>query len=259
VNRWRWGNTVRVLSLLTAAFFFVSAVLLVVLDLNLTGDPPFGGVDFIDETIKVFAWEQSRWPIDFAGSLSLALGFLALGGVGVLLARLADVTDTRRSLIAAAMLVGATMGAASQLFWIGVRPIATDPQFCDCGFRAEEIMSRLMTLNVASGVQAWLINGAIALILIGVLTVAGLVRRAGISAGWVWISYLLVVGAVLVAVLGELRAYPYDLISLPVLTGLLVPAWAVWLAIEAPRLEAPDAAEWDEVDLPPEPTPVSGG
>jgi hypothetical protein len=259
VNRWRWADTVRALSLLVAAFFFVSAVLLAVLALELTGPPPFGGVDFIDETIKVFGWEQSRWPIDFAGSLLVALGFMALGGVGVLLARVADVTDARRSLVAAAMVLGATLGTSSQLLWIGVKPVATSPQYCDCGFRAEEIMSRLMTLNVADSVQGWLINGAIVAIAIGVLMATRLVRRAGISRGWVGISYLLVVVAVLVPVLGELGAYPYDLISLLVLTALLIPVWALWLAIEAPNLDAPDGAAWQEADSPTEQTSVIGG
>ncbi len=119
--------------------------------------------------------------------------------MGVLLARLADVTDARRTLVAAAMVVGATLGIVSQLFWIGVKPVAADPQYCDCGFRAEEIISRLNTLNVAGSVQAWLNNGAIVALAIGVLLAAGLVRRAGISRGWVWLSYLLVIGAVLVA------------------------------------------------------------
>ena len=146
--------------------------------------------------------------------------------------------------------------SSPQLFWIGVKPVAADPQFCDCGFRAEEIISRLNTLNIAGSIQLWLNNGAIVALGIGVLLAAGLVRRAGISRGWVWLSYLLVIGAVLSPILGELHAEPYDLISFFVLVALLIPAWALWLAIEAPRLTGPDAIP---NEVAPEPTSVIGG
>ena len=113
-----------------------------------------------------------------------ALGFLVFGGVGVLLARLADVTDSRRTLIATAMVIGATLGIASQLFWIGVKPVAADPHYCDCGFRTEEIISRLNTLNIAGSVQLWLNNGAIVALSIGVLmSVASCVERGSLAGG----------------------------------------------------------------------------
>lgn len=253
---WRWADSVRLLALLMAAFFFVAAVLNAVLAFNLTGDPPPEPPDVIDGIIANFTWEQSRWPIDFAGTLLAALGFLMFGAVGALLARLADVTDARRTVIAAAMVIGATLGMASQLLWIGVKPVAADPQFCDCGFRSEEIISRLNTLNIASSIQAWLNNGAIVALAIGVLLAVGLVRRAGISVGWVWLSYLLVIGAVLTPVLGELHAEPYDLISFLALVTLLIPGWALWLAIAAPNLAAPDTMP---VEVPPEMPSVLGG
>ena len=222
----------------------------------LTGDPPPEPPDVIDGIIASFTWEQSRWPIDFAGTLLAALGFLMFGGIGVLLARLADVTDARRTLIAAAMVIGATLGMASQLFWIGVKPVAADPHYCDCGFRSEEIISRLNTLNIAGSIQTWLNNGAIVALAIGVLLAVGLVRRAGISVGWVWLSYLLVIGAVLTPVLGELHAEPYDLISFFVLVAVLIPGWALWLAIAARNLVAPDLMP---VEAPPEMPSVSEG
>ena len=243
--------------LLMAAFFFVAAVL------SASGfrahrRSAARTPDVVDGIVASFAWEQSRWPIDFAGSLLVALGFLAFGGVGVLLARLADVTDTRRTLIAAAMVFGATLGIASQLFWIGVKPVATSSQYCDCGFRAEEIISRLNTLNVAGSVQTWLNNGAIVALAVGVLMAVGLARRAGISRGWAVISYLLVIGAVLSPVLDELHAYPFNLISFLALIGLLIPAWALWLAVEAPSLTARRTRRTQR-RWPPEATSVIGG
>ena len=259
MSSWRWADAVRVLSLLMAAFFFAAAVLTAVLQFELTGHPPPEPPDFLDGIIAFFRWDTSRWPIDFAGTLLAALGFVAFGAVGVLLSRLAKPADARRTVVAALMVIGATLGVVSQLLWIGVKPVATSPQLCECGLRAEEIMSRLMILNVAGGVQAWLNNGAIVLMAIGVLVVTALVRRAGASSGWVWFSYLLVIGAVLAPIMGELHAEPYDLISFFVLVAILVPGWALWLAIEAPRLTPPDAPDEPMDELPPaEPAPVGG-
>ena len=259
MSGWSWVTAVRVLSLLMAAFFFVAAILTAVLQFELTGHPPPEPPDFLDGVMAFFRWDTGRWPIDFAGTLMAGLGFVVFGALGVLLSRLADATDARRNVVAALMVMGATLGAASQLLWIGVKPVATSPQLCECGLRAEEIMSRLMILNVVGGVQAWLNNGAIILTTIGVLVVAALVRRAGASSGWVWFTYLLAIGAVIAPVLGELHAEPYDLISFFVLVAILVPGWALWLAIEAPRLTPPDAPDEPMDELPPaEAAPVGG-
>ena len=259
---WRWADTLRVLSLLMAAFFFVAAIMTAVLQFELTGHPPPEPPDFLDGIIAFFTWDSARWPIDFAGTLLAGLGFVTFGAVGVMLSRLAEPTDTRRTVVATLMVMGATLGVVSQLLWIGVKPVATSPQLCECGLRAEEIMSRLMILNVAGGIQVWLNNGAIVLLSIGVLIATSLVRRAGASSGWVWFSYLLVIGALITPIFGELHLEPFDLWSFLVLATILVPGWALWLAIEAPRLAVPDEpAEPDEPmdPLPPaEAAPVGG-
>ena len=49
---------------------------------------------------------------------------------------------------------------------------------------------------------------------------------------------------------------PFDQYGTLLVAGILIPAWALWLAIEAPKLEAPDVMA-DEV--PSEPTSVIGG
>lgn len=258
MSSWRWADAVRVLSLLMAAFFFVAAILTAVLQFELTGHPPPEPPDFLDGVMAFFRWDSERWPIDFAGTLLAGLGFVTFGAVGVLLSRLAQPADARRTVVASLMVIGATLGAASQLLWIGVKPVATSPQLCECGLRAEEIMSRLMILNVAGGVQAWLNNGAIVLLAIGVLVVTALVRRAGASSGWVWFSYLLVIGAVLVPIFGELHLEPFDLYSFFVLAAILVPGWALWLAIEAPKLAPPDVPPEPMEAMPTDTAPVGG-
>lgn len=256
MRAWAWADAVRMLSLLVAAFFFVAAILQAVLSFELTGAAPAGKPDFIDSIVASFAWEETRNPIDLGASALVAIGFLALGGVGALLARLADAADARRTLISLTMVAGAILGAASQLWWMGVKPVATDPQYCDCGFRAEEITSRLMALRIAGSVQTWLLIGAIVATSIGVLLAVSLVRRAGISSGFTWLSYLLVAASLFASFVAASGIEPLDQYGTLLVAGILIPAWALWLAIEAPRLMAPDGAG---ANTPREPTAVIGG
>lgn len=241
VKRLEWADAARVLSLLITAFFVVAAVLQAVLAFELLGPPPAGGGEFIDDIVATFEWEQSRWPIEFAASVLFALGFVALGGVGVLLSRLAGMTDARRSLAAAAYIGGGIIGLVSQAWWLGVKPVATGAQYCECGLREEEIMSRLMTLMIAGNVQLWLVIGAIALVSIGVLMVAPLGRWAGMGSGWAWLSYVTALGGLVASVLGVMGAYPWDQLAVLLVAGILIPIWALWLAMRAGTLEPPEA------------------
>jgi MFS family permease len=241
VKRIEWADAVRVLSLLVTAFFVAAAVLLAVLNFDLLGPPPPEQDDFIEETIDFFTWQQSHWPLEFAGTALFALGFTALGWLGVLLSRLADRSDARRVLTAGAFIGLGVIGAVSQLFWIGVKPIATSPQYCDCGLRQEEIMSRLMVLDVASGVQMWMVIGAIVLAAIGVTLAGGLGRGAGMAQGWVLLSAAIAVLSLASAVLGIIGAYPFDQLAVVLTAGVLLPIWALWLAIRVPLLRQPES------------------
>jgi hypothetical protein len=242
MSRFSWAAAVRVLGALVTAFFFAGAVLQGVLALDVLGPPPPEHEDFIEQTIDFFMWEQTRWPVEFASTALFALGFLALGGLGALLSRLAGTADPRRLLTTAAFLGAGGIGAASQLMWLGVKPIATSPQYCECGLRAEEIMSRLMVLNVAGVVQVWLVLGAILLSAVGTVLLAGIGRENGMPSGWVWLSMAIAVLSLATAVLAVLRAYPFDQLMLFLTAGILVPIWALWLAISAETLVQHEAA-----------------
>jgi hypothetical protein len=239
VKRLEWTATLRVLSLVVTAFFVAAAVLQAVLSFELTGAAPEDTDDFIESIIQFFAWEQGRAGIDLAASLLFGLGFLAVAGVGVLLSRLAESTDARRALGAAAFVAGGSLGLASQLWWIAVKPLATSPQYCECNLLAEEITSRLMILRLGGTVQMWLVIGAIVLVSLGIILAAQLGRRAGMPGAWIWLSYLVVVASLVSSGLGIAGTYPFDQIALLVVAGILIPLWGLWLAIRAPNLTPP--------------------
>lgn len=240
MKRLEWADAVRVLSLLVTAFFVAAAVLQAVLAFDVLGPPPEPVPDFIDSTVARFAWEQSRWPVEFAATVLFGLGFAALAGVGLLLSRLADSADARRILTAAAFAGGGIIGALSQLWWLAVQPVNTSPQYCDCGLRAEEIMARLMAINAADSVQLWLVIGAMVLSSIGVLTAAALGRSAGAGEGWVWLSYVTALAGLVGVVIAALRIETLDLLALLLVAGILLPLWALWLATQVGGIRPPD-------------------
>lgn len=134
MNGLSWSSLVRGLAWILAVAFFVSTALTALLGFAVLGEPPERGEDFIQFILDLFRWEQDRWPIDFAASALGAIGFFALGALGPAFRRLAAPDDGRRGLVGTSFLSAGLLGAASQLVWIGAKPIATSPQYCDCGF-----------------------------------------------------------------------------------------------------------------------------
>ncbi len=233
MNGLSWSSVVRGLAWILAITFFISAVLTTLLSFEVLGPPPERGEDFIQFILDIFRWEQDRWPIDLAASALAAIGFLALGALGPAFQRLTAPEDGRRGLLGTSFLSAGLLGAASQLVWIGVKPIATSPEYCDCGFLQEEIMSRLMILNVAGGVQAWLLNGGLVALAVGLVVVARLGQRAGMPVGWRWLSLVTAAMSLLGVAISFFDVYPLDALLVLLIAGVLAPAWALWLSRRA--------------------------
>jgi hypothetical protein len=251
-----WHPSVRVLALLLTAFFFAAAVLQVILMANLTGNPPAETQVVTDNIMASFQFEYDRWPIELTAQLLFALGFLALGGIGILLSRLAAALDERRSLAAGLFVGTGLLGAASSLVWIGVKPVATFPHYCPCDLRDAELAARVTALDVGSSVSLWLTIGAILLASGGFLLIVGLGARAGMSRGWTALTYVTAAAGLLAAVLGAFDVRPASDWLAAAAAGLLIPIWALWLAIRAPKLSGPgtdgpeDAADQPMVSPP---------
>lgn len=255
MGRFEWNASVRVLALLLAAFMVAAVALQLVLQFDLTGSPPQGMTPGSDEIMAFFAFEHGRWPIDFASQVLFAFGFMALAGVGILLSRLADPTDTRR-VLAPALFVGVGgLGVAASLIWIGVAPIITDPHYCTCDLRDALLAARVTAGDVVGSASIWLGNGAVFMAAIGFVLLVGYARGAGMSAGWAVLTWVTATVALLGVVLATASIAPSEdmpiapYISLAV-GGILIPIWAVWLAIGAPGLAPPDEMDLEPVGDP---------
>jgi hypothetical protein len=246
MDRLAWPTAVKVTVGIMVAGFVAGIVLLLVDQLELTGAFPRETGDFVRDIQAGNEWYTPRHPLFVAQGAMFAMGFAALGLLGRLLARLSWPGDSRGPILGGILLLAGGLGAAAQLLWIGALPVATSAQYCDCGFLTEEIMARLMTFNIVNGVQSALTNAALIGMGTGLVIAAGLGFRAGMPSGWALLSYATALAAVIVAVLWSFHAapfhltYPFNLWGLVVLAAVLVPAWAIWLALRAEGLRLGD-------------------
>ena len=232
-----WRSPLQILAW-TAAMALVAAALLdIVLGFNILSAPPVRaeGSDFIDFLEIRFAWDRDRLPLDVASAVLYSLAFLAMAGVGLILGRSSFGAGERGSILATAFLAAGILGAAAQLVYLGAAQLAADPAFCDCGYRAEEVLGRLEALHVAVNQQLLLTQAALVAAAVGFFTAASLGRAAGWS-GW-WPILSTAIGAMLLAgVAAEVLALELvpELIMLATV-GLLIPAWAIGLARTYPQ------------------------
>lgn len=145
------------------------------------------------------------------------------------------------------MMVAGAVGVVSQLIYIGGTEVATNPQYCDCGFLAEEIISRGMIHDVIAspgGIVSWMTDAFVVLFAVGLLAFASVASASrAMPAGWVAFTRLLAVvglagviwGRVAVPLLIQAGSYDIDygligFVIVCVVAGILVPVWAAWLA-----------------------------
>ena len=108
-------------------------------------------------------------------------------------------------------------------------------------------MSRLMAFNIVQGIVTWLTNGAILAAAGGLLIAARPGVNAGMSVGWAYLGISTALASVVVVVLWSFSrdTFPFNLWSLVVLAAVLLPAWAIWLAMRSDDLRIGD----QQVDL----------
>jgi hypothetical protein len=247
MDRWAWPTTVKVIVGLMVAGMVAGSVLFVVQVYELTGRFPAETGVFVDDISAGNEYLTAHYPLDFAQGALFAIGFASLGLLGLLLARLSEPGDSRRPILGGTLVLAGGLGVIAQLVMIGATPAATSTQYCDCGLLAEELMSRLMAFNIVQGIQTWLTNGAIIAAGAGLVIAARPGVRAGMPVGWAYLGYLTALAGIVVVVLWSFsrETFPFNLWSLVVVAAILLPAWAIWLAMRSDGLRLGD----QEVDL----------
>lgn len=136
-----------------------------------------------------------------------------------------------------AIVASGLLAVAGGLLYIGATSVTVALDYCDCGFKAEEAISRFWALTIVQGATNWLSYGAIVVGAIA-LGVSALIFGGRMPAAWRWISWSGAGLLVLSIVLHEVSDSPAGDLVAAVATGILLPAWAVILAMRSAHLEA---------------------
>jgi len=231
VGRIEWASAARILGWVIGLGLLIGAVTRMVLSFELLGLPEIPtDADFVDRILTIYEFQSSVWPIEFTSFVAFSIGFAALASLGPVLRRLASDDDARGGLVMVALLGLGGLGLASQLLQIGSVPFLTSPELCECGLREHEIMAREVVINTMFGVQLWLVVGALVLAAPGLWFAGSLGADAGMPPAWRWLSAVIALASIVLAVLAVLEAFPFDQYLLGLTAGILVPIWAIWLA-----------------------------
>jgi hypothetical protein len=216
------------LSWVVAIAFVLGTLLRVVDTLNLVATRPnLEGANLIDSLNGSAAYRQAIWPVFLWTNLLFAIGFAAS------VAFASTVSAARGGLptFLAIVIVGGTIGAISSVIPIGSVEASVWQQYCDCGFKEQEMVSQFWAQGVTEAIADWLNRFASIAIAIGLLV---LVRDAGrvISSSlrlWTWLTVAALVAAPLMLTV-EFLGQP----DLPewvnlIAGAVLVPVWAIWL------------------------------
>jgi hypothetical protein len=236
------SSLLRTVSYLTAAVFVLATLLQLADQLNLVNQLPAvpESANLVQRVIAQIPYRQAEWPIFAIAGLLLALGFLALIGLGLALAARIAKSDDRRAVLLWTLVAAGTIGAVGQLILVGAVRASVDIPYCDCGFKDQEIVSQVWAEMVVQGGVSLLTDAASLLAACGVLAAASLLAGRGMARGWVLLSYLLALLLVVTVVVGyagmadDLNGWLTALA-----TGILVPIWAIWLGRDAPAPDAP--------------------
>ena len=218
--------------LITFAVCVVAATLLALgLGFDLLVTPPS-----IDETLdfptRLEALQPFRvalWPWDAAATVLFTVAFAALALLADPIAGIAG-ADRRAGVMRSAILASGLIGVVSGLLYFGGTQATIAIQYCDCGFKAEEVISQFWARAVLTGATDVLGYGAVAFGALGVaLATAVLDPRVG-STAWRWIGRAAAVSLAGSIVVQEVSDTPAGDLLLAIATGLLLPAWALLLA-----------------------------
>jgi hypothetical protein len=211
----------------------ISAVVSVLLALGILL-PFHDAADLVDRLEANRGSDTSAFPVLFLGWAATAGVFLVAALLGAALRPWAAAVP-QRDTMTVLLVVAGVIGIGANLLSIGLGEAAT-AGYCDCGYRAEEIIAQNYALNVGRAATDWLSIGAVTLVGLGV-AVAG--RLIAVSSLWRNLSYVIAIVLVLAAMLRALAAFvfieaidPFQISSLAtaLAAGILVPIWAILLA-----------------------------
>ena len=219
-----------------AALFFVATLFQLADRLNLIATPPdLPDANLVQRMEAAGPYRQAIWPVFFATNFLSGVGFFALAGLGLGLAARRPAGETGRLVLVWLLGVGGILGAVAALIRVGAVAASIEIPYCDCGFKDQEIVSQVWAEMVVDGAVLWLINGASILAALGAVAAGRLFGGDEMPAAWAIVSYvtaMLIAAAIALGLTGQGDASEWLTTAL---TLLVIPAWALWIAIAFDR------------------------
>ncbi|MEA2676493.1 MAG: hypothetical protein QOJ81_634, partial [Chloroflexota bacterium] len=175
--------------------------------------------------------DQKVFGLSLIGGIAGTGLYLVGALLGVALRRFAP-GGAAADVMAALFVIGGTIGVASQFMYLANAAYATFG-YCDCGYKAYEVIAQDYALSSAWTVQLWVNTGG--LVIVGLAAAfAGWV--VNLTRDWRILSYIIAFAALVGAALRIFGANQASDITLGVAAGIAVPIWAFLLARGSGRL-----------------------
>jgi hypothetical protein len=190
--------------------------------------------DLVERLVAIREQDRLAFPWVVLNSLASLGVFLISALLGGAIRPWARVTPMRDAL-SLLFVVGGVIGIVANLLNIAAGEAATFG-YCDCGYKAEEVIAQDYALGVVWTGVTWLSVGAVTLVGVGV-AVAG--RLIDVSPTWRTLSSL-IAGVLIVGVglrvleafvsIQGVNLFQISDLAVAVAAGILVPIWAILLA-----------------------------
>ena len=229
-------SALRYLAAAVGLLFLAGTVFQLLDQLNLVAQPPSvpDTANLVDRVTAYFPYRQSIWPIFLLANGLVGLAFLTLTGLGIALARRVARTDDRGTVLLWTLVTAGLLGGVAQVLLVGEVKATIDIPYCDCGFKNEEIVSQVWAEMLIQSAVQLVVQVAALFAAAGVVVAARLFGGGAMPSAWAWLSYLVaavVLVTAILAVAGPDSLYDLGQWLTNLLTGVLIPVWALWLAL----------------------------
>jgi hypothetical protein len=236
-------SSLRILAAAVGLLFLVGTVFQLLDQFDVIAKPPPGldAANLVDRRLALQPYREAIWPVFLLENGLIGLGFLALTGVGIALSRRIPRAEDSGIVLLWTLVTAGLLGGVGQLILLGGVKATIDIAYCDCGFKEQEVVSQIWAQMVVENAGQFVVQVAALFAAAGLVAAARWFGRRSMPDGWALLSYLLAAVVVLTAILAFIGLDSlFDVTQwLTILvTGLLIPAWALWLAA---RFDEPEA------------------
>jgi len=237
-------SALRILAAAVGVLFLIGTVFQLLDQFDLIAQPPPGldAANLVDRRLALQPYREAIWPVFLLENGLIGLGFLALTGVGIALSRRIPRTEDRGTVLLWTLVTGGLLGGVGQLILLGGTKATIDIAYCDCGFKEQEVVSQIWAQMVVESAGQFVVQIAALFAAAGLVVAARSFGRRSMPDAWALLSYLAAAIVVLTAILafvGLDSLFDVTQWLTTLITGLLIPVWALWLAA---RFREPEAA-----------------